>query len=463
LDTTRRTFLQGAAVGAALVPALTPGTAAASLGEGSARIHEQLRVFRGREDAIRREYLDSVYDDRPAAADREVRPHIHALAGGLAALSSVKDIEQMPIEDQVHPAVQRAIRAAATSVGAAIARCGDLFEVFLSDESPERETHLRAGLRGVRMSVRDWPTTTGRQNMLEQTLGEVEAETNPGALLRRARKSLARIRKAERVAAELDARGEGTAVFEVRDAETLARVDAGRARWAGEPDDGYDDGGIELPEEPTLGGGLSSGMHLALGIVILAVGCAVGGILVLAGLCLTLCQSPGGVFVLLGGMAILGLSIWGGITLIRRGRKMRGQEGSERGEADAPAGATVVQAETHVPVLGADGWVDSGVERTAEATVWVRGTGLVRFPARWAADADGNGETAGVDALVPTAPLGALVGRVGDDTFFLGSDGVVPEGAPGRVLLAVNQRRGEGHTPKGHFAARLTRLVPAVG
>lgn len=463
MDTTRRTFLQGAAVGAALVPALTPGSAAASIGNGSARIHAQLRELRSREEVIRREYLDSVYDDRPAAADREVRPHIHALAGGLAALSSVKDIEQMPIEDQAHPAVQRAIRSAAMSVGAALSRCAELFEVFLSDESADRETHLRAGLRGVRMSVRDWPTTPGRQNMLEQTLNEVDAEGSPGALLRRARKSLARIRKAERVAAELDARGEGLTAFEVRDRATLAQVEAGRARWAAEPDDGYDGDDVGLPEEPTLGGGLSSGAHVALGIVVLAVGCALGGILVLTGLCLTLCQSPGGAFVLLGGMAILGLSIWGGISLVRTGRQMRREERGEVGEADAPEGPKVVKAETHVPVLGADGWVDSGVERTAEATVWVRGNGLVRFPARWAADADGNGEIAGIDALVPAAPLGALVGRVGDETFFLGSDGVVPEGAPGRVHLAVNQRRGPANTPKGHFAARLTLLVPAVG
>ena len=86
MDTTRRTFLQGAAVGATLVPALTPGTAAASLGEGSARIHEQLRVFRGREDAIRREYLEIMavtggegeLISRPAGGE----PRVHRLSRG---------------------------------------------------------------------------------------------------------------------------------------------------------------------------------------------------------------------------------------------------------------------------------------------------------------------------------------------------------------------------------------------
>ncbi|MES2638676.1 MAG: hypothetical protein V4850_04320 [Myxococcota bacterium] len=450
----RRSFLHGAAVGAVVVaPAVVPARALARTESGGAgHIHARLHALRDQENVIRQEYLDSVYDDRPAAADRDVKPHIHALADGLAALSTVKDIELMPIEDQVHPGVQHAIRNAAAAVGFATVRCRELLEVFLTDDSPERETHLRAGLRGVRMSVRDWPTTRGRRHTLEQTLAEVETETDSGALLRRARRSVARIRKAERLAAELEARGE--VAVEIRDREVLRQIEVGRARWETEPAEGE----VEYPEDQ--GGGMTRGTAIALGIVILAVGCVIGGILVLVGTCVLLCGSPGGVFVLLAGMAILGLSIWGGVTLIRKGRSMPRQAALED---DGPAGARVVKAEVHVPVLGADGWVETGIARAEGTTVVVRGTGLVRFPARWVADADGNGETAGFGAFVPAAPLGALVGRVGSDVFFLGSEGVVPSGAPGRLELAVNQAATyvsvssvSANAPKGHFAAHVT-------
>ncbi|MDP2306947.1 MAG: hypothetical protein Q8P18_13060 [Pseudomonadota bacterium] len=443
----RRTFLQGAAVG--LAPLVAPGEALAGLDRGAGRIHAQLQALRGRESVIRQEYLDSVYDDRPAAADREITPHIHALASGLAALSTVKDIEQMPIEDQVHPGVQHAIRGAAAAVGQAMVRCRELLEVFLTDESPERETHLRAGLRGVRMSVRDWPTTSGRQHTLQQSLADVEAETESGALLRRARRSVTRIRKAERLAAELDKRGE--TAFEIRDRAVLGQIEVGRARWADEPD-ALRDTDLEYPEDQ--GGGMTRGTAITLGILVLAVGCAFGGILALSGACIAACGAPEGILLLLAGMAIIGLSIWGGITLIQKGRKVPRQAALDEG---GPATPRVVLAEVHVPVLGVDGWVDTGVERAGETVLVVRGTGLVRLHTRWAADADGNGETGGVGAFVPAAPLGALVGRVGEDVFFLGSEGVVPSGAPGRLQLAVNQAP-PAQAPKGHFAARVTQF-----
>jgi hypothetical protein len=447
----RRTFLHGAAVGAV---AVAPAQALARTeGGGAGHIHARLHALREQEAVIRQEYLDSVYDDRPAAADRDVKPHIHALADGLAAVSTVKDIELMPIEDQVHPGVQHAIRNAAAAVGFATFRCRELLEVFLTDDSPERETHLRAGIRGVRMSVRDWPTTRGRRHTLEQTLAEVEAETDSGALLRRARRSVTRIRKAERLAAELEARGE--AAVQIRDREVLQQIDVGRARWETEP------GVADTEYAEDQGGGMTRGTAIALGIVILAIGCSVGGILVLAGTCLLLCGAPAGVFALLAGMAILGLSIWGGVSLIRKGRSLPRQQAAL--EDDGGTGARVVKAEVHVPVLGADGWVETGIARAEGTTVVVRGTGLVRFPARWMADADGNGETAGVGAFVPAAPLGALVGRVGSDVFFLGSEGVVPSGAPGRLELAVNQAATyvsassvSSNAPKGHFAAHVT-------
>jgi len=58
------------------------------------------------------------------------------------------------------------------------------------------------------------------------------------------------------------------------------------------------------------------------------------------------------------------------------------------------------------------------------------------------------------------APLGALVGRVGDQPFFLGRDGQVPEGPEGALELAINQVQGtENKKAIGHFVVRLGSLT----
>ena len=85
---------------------------------------------------------------------------------------------------------------------------------------------------------------------------------------------------------------------------------------------------------------------------------------------------------------------------------------------------------------------------------------MVRLPGTWLADADGNGVAAESGALVVGAPLGALVGRVGDQPFFLGRDGQVPEGPEGSLELAINQVQGtENKKAIGHFVVRLGSLT----
>lgn len=422
---TRRLFLQGAALTAAAVPL--------SAQADDDRLRATVRELSHRAGELRQAFLDSMYEDRPAAADRPLHDHIHDMGAGFAAMSTVKDLGELPVGDQAHPAVQALLVEALTAIGAATVRSRELIEAFLAEEDPGRETHLRAGLRGVRLSLGDWQTSLGRQAQIEGTLARSEGEP-PGALLRQMRRSAARIRKAEKLAMQLAEAGDDTGILNLTDPEVLAAVEAGRERW------GAECGGAS---------GQKTWM-LVLGFVVMGVGCTLGGFIALVGLCVAACGSPAGIFALIGGLAIIGLSIWGGLTLVKAGKK------SGESAENARFGPAMAEGTSHVAVLGEDGWVDAGVSRGVTTRLLVRGTGLVRVRGAWMADADGNGEAAGLTALVPGAPLGALVGKVGDDVFFLGSEGVVPEGPDGPLALAINQAPG-APAPRGHFVAEIAR------
>jgi hypothetical protein len=130
-------------------------------------------------------------------------------------------------------------------------------------------------------------------------------------------------------------------------------------------------------------------------------------------------------------------------------------------ERRAP-GPLEAAAQHPVAVLAEEEWVTTPARRSAESVLLVYASGLVRSPAGWMADADGNGVVAGEQALVPGAPVCALVGRVGGETFFLGSEGRVPDGPEGALELAIN-RDGGVRGPKGHMAARVYVMEPARG
>jgi hypothetical protein len=83
------------------------------------------------------------------------------------------------------------------------------------------------------------------------------------------------------------------------------------------------------------------------------------------------------------------------------------------------------------------GWVAAPSAAAGHDQV-VLAWGLVQSGRAWPADADGDGVAAGPGAPLPGAPAGALVGRVGDRTFFLGAEGLVPRGLAGPLLLAIN-------------------------
>ncbi len=92
-------------------------------------------------------------------------------------------------------------------------------------------------------------------------------------------------------------------------------------------------------------------------------------------------------------------------------------------------------------------WLATGLRRDRESCLSVSARGVARVDGLAPSSPDGHPLAAGPGALVPEAPLGALVGRIGTERFFLGAEARVPEGPAGELLLAVNHReapRGQG-------------------
>ncbi|MSP56720.1 MAG: hypothetical protein EXR69_14130, partial [Myxococcales bacterium] len=389
----RRTFLSGATGAAALAATALPAGALASTDERLG-VEAHVRELRQRWAAQKRDYLHSMFNDRPSASASELAPYTEALGEGLGALSTYKEIEQVRPEDQMHPSFQRLIHDVATGVGGMLIASRELLERFLdgADDDPHRETHLRAAMRSVRLGLADWPTTAGRQHALEHSLLEVEREPERGTLIRRVRRQIARLRRAEALSEQIAGRWHETGVLEIADPAMLNRMRVGQERWAASQtmDDAFEategTGVLSLPTERQAEEGKRK---LVLGIVVLGVGCGLGGLLVLYGGCAVLCGGGApAVLVLLAGLAVLGIAIWLGITLIKRGVDMKKGRVIAEDDLLGPKMATEVHA---VPVVAEEIWVETGVCRADDRVLLVDAVGLVRSPSGWMADPDGNG------------------------------------------------------------------------
>lgn len=470
----RRTFLHGATGAAALAATALPGVALASTDERLG-VETQVRELRARWAAQKRDYLESMFNDRPSANASDLAPYTEALGEGLGALSTYKELEQVRPEDQMHPSFQRLILDVATGIGGMLIASRELLEHFLdgADDDPHRETHLRAAMRSVRLGLADWPTTAGRQHALEHNLLEVEREPGKGALIRRVRHQIARLRRAEALSEQLAERWDQTGVLEIADPVVLARMRQGQERWASVAvtEAVADGGGVATEGAASVDGTGVRGLpteqekeqgkrKIVLGIIVLGVGCGLGAVLVLFGGCAVLCGGGApAVLVLLAGLAVLGIAIWLGITLIKRGVDIKKGRPITQDELLGPKMVTEVHP---VPVVAEETWVETGVVRADDRVLLVDASGLVRSPSGWMADADGNGTIASDEALVPGAPVCALVGRVGNEVFYLGAAGRVPPGPTGRLELAINRDGQGGHSPKGHFAVNVTVLESAA-
>ncbi len=311
-------------------------------------------------------------------------------------------------------------------------------------EDPD-EIHLRGALVALRHGVREWSTTHGRQRQLEATLTSLVEDDQPGALRRRVRRELRRLEKAIRLAKDIAEDPERSSVLETANPAVRAAAERGRARHANA------DGGLvgDLPE--------SEGQRIllqtlrVLGMLTLGV-LTMGGVLVafLGFGCAFECGEAGGLLIGLLGMAIIGLSVWGFMLLAR--------EFHEEARPRLEDGATVLDR-IDLLVQSSEPWQPTG-RAVAPGQRWrVDAHGITRSARGWAADANGNGVAAGKGALLPGAPEGCLVGRVGDRVFHLGADGAVPTGVEGPLLLAANQDAWSRNRAHGYFAISLLHIA----
>ena len=433
----RRAFLGGAAVVG--LGSLVPGVAEA--GEG---LHKESLRLRKQWAFQKANFMETVLADRPGAAESPLSPLAEAMGEGLAALATVKELESLPVEDQVHPSIQGLLEDVAVAIGGSVSAAVTVTESFLSSDDPHKELHLRGALRTIRAGLGAWQTSLGRQQALDQLLGRLDEDRRPGSLLAMVRYELKRAKQAVGLAEQMSIHD--SSLLESSDPQLRARVESGRKKW------GVDAQMITAERDDLL---REARKKRILGILALSILIPVGGVIALVSLCAIACNAGAAAVVLfLLGLALVGLGVWGGVAWLIEANQLKE-------EARSLGMRPMIEEET-LAVTAADGWLATPLVRSIGRNIAVAATGMVRLPGTWLADADGNGVAAEPGALVAGAPLGALVGRVGEEVFFLGRDGQVPEGPEGRLELAINQLQGEEKKQAiGHFVVRLGSLTVA--
>ena len=444
----RRTFIGGLAVGT--VATLMPDRAAAA-----DLIAERVRWLRADMDDRMRRFLSSTFPEL-APEGTALRAGQEALGAALGAFGTLKEVEHIPVEDQPHPAVQAFIQEASAAIGHGAVTCRAWIESFLADEDPEKDLHLQAAILSVHRSLQSWSLAGQRHRGVELTLEDLGQDAGPERLRARLRKEAQRLRRAERLMEEMSqAAPSSSGLLEITDREVQAKVLAGKTRWseAGGPDRAEE---LPLPGEAGSDGRGDPG-KIFLGVLLIGIGLVAGVFVMFLGVCVVACGSSpvAGIVVFLLGIALIVLAVWRGILLIQQGD---GRGRYPVGEAGPWGPRRVVAA--HALIVPPDGWVEAPVGRAAPLLLQIEADGLVRQAGKWFIDADGSpmAPAPGAAVRAPGAPVGALIGRIGEEIFFIGRGIVLPEGPPGRLWLAINTGV-EGCV--GHFLARISVLEPA--
>jgi hypothetical protein len=465
VDLSRRTILTGAPVLGAAVA--LPAEALGAPGGGAAAVADGLRA-RWAEGA--RAFLEGVVGQEPAAAPAELR----VIGDGVAALDVYKELEQLPATTQAQRPVQRLMRDLLRVIGESSLQTTAVVEAWLApggDAGDPDGRHMRGVLGALRIGMRGAKTRASRRELVERTLADALDDPDPGRLRASARRAARRTRKAEALAERL-----------ARDPAACARAlalgpERAAALGLGPEPMGLVDDNAEWDEDGARWGdlvGVEVLAMLALGVLMW------GGIFVAVyGFCGAVCGGSGtGILIFLIAAAAVVLGVLGRRALRRHGAARAAAEAA----ADAhtcppcppcpppaapltdpagPQGALPAPPQPlgWVSVPADAGWVaapSAGPGHDQVVVAW----GLVQTGRAWPADADGDGVAAGPGAPLPGAPAGALVGRVGDRTFFLGSEGVVPRGLVGPLLLALNLSPGAAARARGGVEVQvLARAV----
>jgi hypothetical protein len=469
VDLSRRTILKGAPVlGAA---AALPADALGAQG-GVGALVDGLRV-RWSEGA--RAFIEGVVGQQADGAPAELR----VIGEGVAALDVFKELELLPASTQVRGPVQQLMREVIEAVGTCSLLTASAIEAWLApggDAGDPDGRHVRGTLGAFRLGMRSANTRASRKELVERSLADALDDPDPQRLRARARRAARRTRKAEALAQHLASDPDAFARTLTLDPARAAALGLGPGTLA-LVDDNMEWGERSPPSERTYTPLMLLGM-LALGVFT-----ALGFLVAVGGLCVALCGEGGvGILVFLIGAVLVVIGVAGirGLRAIAQRR----QEAAEAEEAAEPlhvcppcppcpptaappadelgACRTLPEPVGWVSVPADVGWVLAPAARPDQDQI-VFAWGLVQTGRAWPADADGDGVAAGPGAPLPGAPAGALVGRVGDRTFFLGAEGLVPRGLSGPLLLAVNLSPSAAAVARGGVEVQLLQRAVEVG
>lgn len=426
----RRSLLAGVALSPLLAAeAQAHPTVRAALG-GTSRADTRL----GRQAAALRERWARGADDLSAAlladpdprTNRALSTDVDALRSGFAAMEIFKEIERMPIEDQVQGPIQRLLDDVLVAVGRAVRTSATWAHGWAYGEglhSDPDEHHLHGALGALRVGIRGAKTSHGRQQQLENTLNEAISDKRPGALRRLARRHVRRAQRAEALALRIAEAPHSTGVLQLDDPAIEAKVRAALAADDEAPPEAEPE--PVDPDDRTL----KVLAILGLGVVIVA-----GVFVALVGVCTMGCGGSFGLVLLLLGLGLIGLGIWGIIKVVNK-PTLQIALSDIPDEARLP---TALQSAGWTDVDASQGWISAGVDIHPDTPVVARAWGVVRGGRLWASDAEGDGVAAGRGAPLPGAPARALIGRVGQRVFFIGAEQRVPAGVSGPLELCAN-------------------------
>lgn len=436
---TRRDLFAGAVLGTAA--AFHPEASAAILDhplrQRMANLAEGLRTrwAHGAEDMGATFLMDR-------EGDHPLHHEANALRQGFSALEIFKEIENLSIEEQVQSPIQNLLTEIAMAVGQAILASTALTRAYVEGEGADQdpdEHHLLGAIGALRIGVRSAKTTYGRQQMLENTLNTFTVDKQPGALRSRLRRILRRNEKAEALASRIAEDPSATGVLQSTDPDVCARIKAAQAE--SEPPLPVPFHGVSQTERSLIILGM-----LALGIMI-----PFGVLLVLVGGCLVACEGPGGVILLLIGIALTSLTSWGMVTLKKR------LHGPVDGQAALPQ--LGIESVGWADLDASKGWVSTGLWVDRHTPMIARAWGVVRGGRLWAADAEGDGVVAGMGAPLPGAPARALIGRIGEQVFFVGAEQRLPDDLAGMLELGINVKPEHHALLRGGFTVQVLRSV----
>ncbi|MEL6349883.1 MAG: hypothetical protein AAFV53_42665 [Myxococcota bacterium] len=365
-------------------------------------------------------FVDGMFAQVPEMRQGEALDTTRIIGDGLGAMEAFKEIERLSVEEQTHPAFQALTLDVASSLGQATRVNRDLMERFLSGhDTDEGEGYLRSALHEVHQAVQDWPTSADRRRRLGFVLDQTLADASSGALRRQIRGELRRIRRLERLSIQIYENWDHTGVLSNSNPMLRRRVKAAHAHWQAQGLDPL----RTRPSTPAV----------ILGILIIGVALVAGSYIAIAGLCAALCGAPEGILVLLLGVGIIALGIWGGIAV------MKASSNRQQREGDPQPALEPTQPQETVRLYPGD-WMKLAFARSQSVVITIKVSGQINGP-DWVSGAIGHPVPAHPDAMVPRFPLGAVLGRIGTsntEIVLVGERYVLLPGEPAPFFLAIN-------------------------